>query len=149
MPPISSRIRFFSLLSAWRPPSPSVVCRCFDWPVANSPTPRPGGQAVRILLIVDFGIGLGAVAELMADDHAPNPALRQRLIAEVIADLAIHANWPKAGIRFKRQQKIRAGGDYPAPHAACGVIERELRIGADAEVDHRLFGASSTARSSC
>src|SRR5271165_2011013 len=83
--------------------------------LSDSPS---GRQAVRILLIVDFGVGLSAVAKLMPDDHAPNPALRQGLIAEVIADFAIDANRPKTSIGLQRQQEIRARGYYPAANAA-------------------------------
>jgi len=55
-------------------------------------------DAVRILLIVKLYVGFGAVGELVADEEASVPALREGVVAEVVADFTIEADWADAGV---------------------------------------------------
>ena len=81
-------------------------------------------EAVRVLLIVNFGIGLGAVAELVADDHAPYPALRQRLIAKVIADFAIEANRPRRALASRGRRKFGPEATTPRRTLLVGLLSQ-------------------------
>ncbi len=74
----------------------------------------------------------------MADEQAANPALRQSLIAEVIADLAVDADGADASVGFEGKEKVRAGGHDAAGNAAGWVFQGELRVGGEAEVDKGL-----------
>jgi hypothetical protein len=53
-----------------------------------------GADAVGILLVVELDVGFGAVGELVADEQAAVPALRQGVVAEVVADVAIERMGP-------------------------------------------------------
>ena len=97
-------------------------------------------DAVGILLIVEFEVGLGALAELMADQQAAAPALRDGVVAEVVADFSVQAYWPDTCVDLQGQIEGRSGGDQAAWHGASRIVEEQLRVGGDAQVRYGLGG---------
>lgn len=47
------------------------------------------GNAVGVLLVEEFDVGLGGVGELVADQQPARPALDNGVVAEVVAHLAV------------------------------------------------------------
>jgi hypothetical protein len=95
---------------------------------------------VGVLLIVEFEVGFGGFGELVADEDAADPALREVLVAEVIADLAIYANGADAGVGLEGKKEVGAGVYDSSGHAPGGIFEAELRVGGEAEVDDGFRG---------
>jgi len=104
------------------------------------PRALAGWDAVGVLGVVELEVGFGGVGELVADEEASAPALRDGVVAEVVADFAVEADGADAGVDLKREKETGAGSDEAAGDGACGIVEEKLWIGGDAEVDE-LFGA--------
>src|SRR5580658_8781814 len=76
------------------------------------------GDAVGILYVIEFEVDLGAVAELVAHQHSAVPGLRDAVVAEVVAGLAVDAYGPQAGIELDGQKEIGTASDQTALHRA-------------------------------
>ena len=59
----------------------------------------------------------------MADEQAAAPALRQGVIAEVVAHFAVKADGADSTVDLERKVEIRAWGDESAGNGAGGVVE--------------------------
>ncbi len=74
------------------------------------------------------------------------PGLRDSVVAEVVAGLAVDAYGPQAGVELDRQKKVGAARHQASLDRVGGVVEEDLRVGGDAEVQHLLRGVLSAGR---
>jgi hypothetical protein len=107
------------------------------------------GKRVGILRVIDFGVDLSAVGELVAGQQTATPALGQIAIAEVVSHVAIDANGTDARVDFERKENVRARSNNTARNGAGRIVERHLGIRGDAEVGRLLRRVGSSGSIAC
>ena len=70
----------------------------------------------------------------MTHQQPTSPGLRKGAVAEVVTDLGVQPYRSDAAVSLHRKKDVGTAGDDAAMDAECGIVERKLRIGADAEV---------------
>ena len=80
----------------------------------------------------------------MPHNEAPVPALGQVAVAEVVTRVGVVANRTNPAADFNREIEVRAGADQAAWNRAGGIVEVQLRVGAEFKVGlfltlHRAF----------
>jgi hypothetical protein len=107
------------------------------------------GKRVGILRVIDFGVDLSAVGELVAGQQTATPALGQIAIAEVVSHVAIDANGTDARVDFERKENVRARSNNTARNGAGRIVKRHMGIRGDAEVGLLLRRVGSSGSIAC